>query len=45
MLYSYRSPEDWAILTLAWMFDLTVGTWANGDYIEGGEQDGINSRT
>jgi len=48
---------DWAIMiycttlsiettiTLAWLLALTGGDEANGDYIEGGEQDGIDSRT
>ncbi|MCP1426171.1 MULTISPECIES: hypothetical protein [Paenibacillus] len=34
-----------ATLTLAWLLALTGGDEANGDYIEGGEQDGIDSRT
>jgi len=34
-----------ANITLAWLFDLTDGDEAIGDYNEGGEQDGIDSRT
>lgn len=34
-----------AFVTLAWLFDLTVGNEANGDSNEGGEQDGIDSGT